>query len=402
MSGHHVTTLKHSARPLPPLPDCEDKTTSLYVHIPFCRTKCDYCSFVSFPVGNGNINEYMEALLKQAEIISRHPWVLERKFKSLFVGGGTPTIYDNDSLARLIEHCLHLFRFDSKPEITVETNPNTVTLEKLITLTAAGVNRLSIGIQSFSDRLLKLLGRSHSAADGLNSVKSARIAGFTNISLDLMYGLPGQTITDWKETLETAATISPEHLSIYELTIEEGTGFAQRADKGELILPDEDRVIEMDDLTLNVTEKTGYQRYEISNFAKPGRKCTHNINYWENRNYVGLGAAAFSCFSGVRVQNITDPSEFTRLIKKKMPPFLKAESLPNEARFRETVIMGLRMLSGVSITMLEQRFDLTPRTYYGEILQKLISNNLIMISANHMKLTEKGLRLANQVMAQLV
>ena len=393
---------KHSTRPLPPLPDHKDKTASLYVHIPFCRTKCDYCSFVSFPVGSNSPNDYMKALLNQAETMSLHPWVEGKKFKSLFVGGGTPTIYDNKSLGRLIEHCLRLFKFESKPEITIETNPNTVTLEKLITLTAAGVNRLSIGIQSFSDRLLKLLGRSHSAEHGLNSVKSARSAGFTNINLDLMYGLPGQTITDWEETIETAVTLSPEHLSIYELTIEEGTGFSKQAEKGELVLPDEDTVIEMDAVTLNVTGKAGYQRYEISNFAKPGLECIHNINYWENRNYVGLGAAAFSCFSGVRVQNITDPAEFARLIKKKIPPFLKAESLSNEARFRETVIMGLRMLSGVSITMLKQRFDLTPRTYYGETLQKLIKNNLIMISENHIKLTEKGLRLANQVMAQLV
>lgn len=395
-------TLKHSTRPLPPLPDCKDKTASLYVHIPFCRTKCGYCSFVSFPAKGFSLSNYMEGLLKQAETMSCHPWVRKRRFKSLFVGGGTPTIYDEKSLARLIEHCLRLFKFKSEPEITVETNPNTVTLDKLIILAAAGVNRLSIGIQSFSDRLLKLLCRSHSTADGLNSVKSARTAGFTNINLDLMYGLPGQRVADWQETLKTAITLSPEHLSIYELTIEEGTRFAQQADRGKLVLPDEDTVMEMDAVTRNITQKAGYQRYEISNFAKSGRKCTHNINYWENRNYVGLGAAAFSCFSGVRVGNITDPAEFARLVKKEMPPFLEAESLPNEARFRETVIMGLRMLSGVSITRVKQRFNLTPRTYYGETLQELIKNDLIKISEDHMRLTEKGLLLANQVMAQLV
>ncbi|MCK5436437.1 MAG: radical SAM family heme chaperone HemW [Desulfobulbaceae bacterium] len=394
--------LNHSVQPLPPLPDCKDKTASLYVHIPFCRTKCGYCSFVSFPAIDFNLTNYMEGLLKQAETMSCHPWIRKRRFKSLFVGGGTPTIYDEKSLARLIKNCLRLFKFESEPEITVETNPNTVTLDKLITLAAAGVNRLSIGIQSFSDRLLKLLGRSHSAADGLNSVKSARTAGFTNINLDLMYGLPYQTIADWEETLGTAVTLSPEHLSIYELTVEEGTRFAERADKGELVLPHEDTVIEMEAVTRNITQKAGYQRYEISNFAKSDRKCAHNINYWENRNYVGLGAAAFSCFSGVRVQNITDPAEFARLTQKEMPPFLKAESLSNEARFRETVIMGLRMLSGVSITMAKQRFNLTPQTYYGETLQKLIENDLIQISGDHMRLTEKGLPLANQVMAQLV
>lgn len=386
-------------------------SAGIYIHIPFCHTKCPYCSFVSAAPANDTIlKNYLSALLRQIAVMADHPWVSTQSFTSLFIGGGTPSIYGADLLGVLIETCLDTFQFNGRlgrkafsvPEVTVEVNPNTVTRKKLTALKQTGVNRLSIGMQSFSDKLLKALGRSHSGVDGLKAFEYARTAGFDNLNLDLMYGLPYQNMADWQESLDTAMELAPEHLSIYELMIEEETPFAIRAGKQQLPLPDEDTVIQMESTTEELLLVMGYERYEISNFARPGFQCCHNVNYWENGSYLGLGAGAVSFYSGTRMKNVADPETFIRLVAQGQSTCSETESLSSEAGFRETVIMGLRMISGVSCERLKIRYGLTPLEYYGSTLASLIKQNLIEVCQNHLKLTKKGLPIANQIMAQLV
>lgn len=385
-----------------PLPDTGEQSPGLYIHIPFCRSKCAYCSFISYPCAGQAPEEYLNALRQQASVMAEHPWVQKRTFASLFIGGGTPTIYDRRLLSGLITTCLSLFNFVGQPEVTVETNPNTISFEKLVALKYGGVNRLSIGVQSFSDNVLQAIGRSHSAAEAHNAIRMAREVGFDNINLDFIYGLPSQTLGDWKQSLDTALSYGPEHLALYELMIEEGTPFAERERKGELQRPSEGTVVKMATIAQEKLKKSGYMRYEISNFCKPRKQCVHNINYWENGSYLGLGAAAVSTLSGLRIKNVADPHTYISLVTEASPPFFDAECLSLEARFRETIIMGLRMLLGVSLDSLQERFGLMPQEYYGEVLDDLLHQKLVKIKDNKLRLTQKGLPVANQVLARLV
>ncbi len=377
-------------------------TATIYLHVPFCLSKCGYCSFNSYPSKGFDLRRYLNALLHEAENMACHPWSKEHIFSSLYIGGGTPTMYEGEYLAALVEQCRKLYKFNDVPEISVEANPNTLTDEKLKVLTNAGVNRLSIGIQSFSDTILKCIGRTHSAAEGAEAVKMARDVGFKNISLDLIYGLPGQDEEIWLETLNQALELQPDHFSFYELMVEEGTRVADEIVKGILQLPDEDVVLIMQERAESMLEKHGYIRYEISNYAKPGKECRHNIHYWENRSYIGLGAGAVSSLSGVRYNNISNPGTYYDMVLHSRLPYKDAECLSREAHFRETVIMGLRMINGISLREIEERFGITLVQYYGNVLERLLDTGLVTIDDGSLRLTQKGLPVANQVLAELV
>lgn len=388
-----------------PLADSSDGPAGLYIHIPFCHSKCPYCSFNSYPEpGSTALADYMAALMQQVRLMAAHPWVATLHFATLYIGGGTPTIYSHEALANLIETCRATFTSSSidLTEITVEANPNTITLKKLQTLKRAGVNRLSIGCQSFSDPLLRILGRSHSGADAEAAVRNARAAGFDNISLDLMYGLPEQTVADWRQTLDTAVGLEPDHFSIYELTIEEDTPYAARLRAGDIVLPDEETVLQMEETGREMMNVFGYERYEISNYARPGMQSHHNAIYWQNNSYLGLGAGAVSFFDGFRVRNVADWQRYVSLVRDGKYPFRDGEFLSLEASFRETIIMGLRRTEGISCRRLEQRYGLTPAAYYGNTLQRLLQERLLEMRRDYLRLTDRGLLLANQVLAQLV
>jgi oxygen-independent coproporphyrinogen-3 oxidase len=378
----------------------------LYIHIPFCISKCPYCSFLSFPLHETeNMEKYLAAVAGQADQMADHPWVVATDFTSLYIGGGTPTMYEGEELASLIKKCCQRFRIETsspETEISVEANPNTVSFETLHCLRDAGVNRLSIGCQSFSDAMLKALGRSHTVRHSREAFEQARRAGFDNISLDLMFGLPGQRLADWQETLLKAVALAPEHFSVYELTVEENTPLARSIDDGDLSLPPEDVAVAMLEDIQQTLSGAGYERYEISNYARPGRQCRHNINYWQNNSYLGLGAGAVSYFDGFRVTNVSDPDRYISLVEEAIFPFEEGECLSREASFRETVIMGLRMTAGISCHTLEKRFGLTPDQYYGKILKRCIDQGLVVLEKDSLRLTEKGLPVANQVLAQLV
>ena len=388
-------------------PETFEGAAGIYVHIPFCHTKCPYCSFVSYQDVDSDIkNRYMQTLVQQAYDMARHSWSRARKFHSLYIGGGTPSTVDIGTMADFIAECLDVFDFSAGsskvPEVTMEVNPNTVNKALLKRFRQAGVNRLSIGTQSFSDAILKAIGRKHSAEDCILAVKHARDAGFTNISLDLMYGLPGQGLANWQNSLKTAVELAPEHFSVYELTIEKNTPFADQLCQGRLDLPGEDVTLAMFEHAREILPARGYEQYEISNYARKGFQSIHNINYWENGSYVGLGSGAVSCFSGVRIQNEENPERFIKMITMQQKPFKEGEILPLYARFRESVIMGLRMTAGVSISRLEKQFGLTPVEHYGEILELLLLQELLEEKDNRLRLTKRGMLLANRVMAQLV
>ncbi len=390
-----------------PAPGHGEGPASLYIHIPFCHTKCPYCAFNSQTNADRNaLANYLAALKKEIKLMAENPWVRGRDFATLFIGGGTPTIFSAEQLIELLELCYTNFSFildsGSNHEATIEMNPNTASLEKLKSLNKSGFNRLSIGIQSFSDKQLRTIGRSHTKKEGINAVHLSRKAGFTNINLDLMYGLPEQRPVNWEKTLKTALSLNPEHLSIYQLSLEEHTPFADLHGKNLLHLPNDNVVYEMDMLTRELTAGQGYEHYEISNYSRPGYKCRHNINYWENGSYLGLGAGAVSCFSGLRIKNTSSPDIYIQRLTEGKTPFDDGECLSREGRFRESIIMGMRMTDGVSCRELEMRFALSPLSYYGNILDDLVKEDMVAFNGDRMHLTSKGLTLANQVLSKLV
>jgi len=378
------------------------RPAGLYVHLPFCRSKCDYCAFASYPLAGHDLSGYLTGLAREIDFYRGHEWCRERIFSSLFLGGGTPTILDSRQLTNLLAHLRSAFTFNIGAEISAETNPNTVNPEKLAALRKAGVNRLSIGIQSFADSVLRRIGRSHTAAEGRLAVSLAREAGFTNLSLDLIYGLPGQTPAHFRDSLEQAADLGPEHLSVYQLSLDPGSRFAELADSGQLELPDEESETEMAETTVAYLGAAGYQRYEISNYARPGHQCRHNLNYWRNRSYLGLGAGAVACLSGLRLRNTPVPERYIEAWSAGQPAWVEAEALGREASFRETVIMGLRLLEGVELQELRERFGLDPHQYYGRTLERLLARGLLEETATHLRLTAPALPVANQVLSELV
>jgi len=373
----------------------------LYLHIPFCKSRCAYCAFNSRACKSPP-PAYLKAMATQIAYWAGHDWCRRRRFASLFIGGGTPTIYPADDLSRLIGLCRESFRLSPDCEITVEANPNTTSARSLAELRRAGVNRLSLGVQAFSARLLAGLGRTHSPAQALAAVNWARKAGFANLNLDLMYGLPGQTMSEWRESLEIALDLRPEHLACYELTIEDDTPFAGRAGEGELLLPDEDEALAMAELARKLAARAGLTRYEISNYAAPGRRCRHNLNYWRNGDYLGIGAGAVSCLSGFRFGQAADSGQFTSLVQRGLLPISEGECLPLAARFRESVVMGMRLTAGVSLARLARRFAFNPAEYYGKTIEELLNQGLVSVSRGHLRLSPAGLPLANQVLSKLV
>jgi len=391
-----------ASRAIPAInPASGEEPPGLYLHIPFCKSRCAYCSFNSYACQSPPA-AYLVALSRQIRHWADQQWCRERTFTTLFIGGGTPTIYGGSELAALVRQCLISFNFTEDAEISVEANPNTVTVQALADLRRAGVNRLSLGVQAFSDQLLAGIGRSHTKAEACAAIKAARRAGFANINLDLMYALPGQSAAAWRDSLDQALAQAPEHLACYELTIEEGTIFARLVEKGELILPDEDEALAMAGLAHDLLAQAGLQRYEISNYAAPGRECRHNLNYWQNGAYLGLGAGAVSCLSGFRFGTVLEPQVFAELVAAGKLPLAEGECLPLAARFRESVVMGLRMIQGVSFARLQRQFGLTPPGYYGKILEDLQRQGLVAVTHDSLRLTEDGLPVANQVLAQLV
>ncbi len=375
----------------------------LYLHIPFCQSKCRYCSFFSFPPRPGEVGELLAALKQQILLASTLPEVGGLAFSTLFIGGGTPSMLPVEELAALLALCLQTFTWSSSsPEISIEVNPGTIDGKGLVQLHRAGFNRLSIGIQSLDNHALRSLGRIHSREQALATVDAARRAGFANLSCDLMYGLPGQSPDSWRQTLEEILSHGPQHLSLYELTVEEDTPLWEQVEDGQSILPPEGDILTMMALTDELTASAGLERYEISNYALAGFQCRHNLNYWQNGCYLGLGPGAVSALGGERRAAVTDLGRYCRLVSLNEPVWGEVERLEPEAAFRETVVMGLRMTAGLSIAGLRQRYDIDLPTYYGPVFRRLIDQGLLVSEGDRVRLSAHGLALANRVMAELV
>ena len=378
------------------------KPVSLYLHFPFCERKCRYCDFLSGPASDEARENYMQLLCR--EIALRREEV-KGPVDTIFIGGGTPSLMTPSQLSRLMETIYDTFQIsadESDPEINIEIsmeiNPGTADREKLSAYRRTGVNRLSIGVQSFSDAELQLLGRIHSAYQARKIFGEARKAGFDNINLDLMSALPGQKVSDWEKTLLQTVSLGPEHISAYSLIIEEGTPFSHMQ-LPQLPTEEEDRA--MYHLTKDLLGEYGYRRYEISNYARAGYACRHNCGYWTGHEYLGLGLGASSYISGERFRNPADMASYAKAVEEGDPAALRCEReilTPNE-QMEEFMFLGLRMTEGVSVPAFEERFGEKPDRRFSEVIAKHEAQGVILRSKDRIALTDYGLDVANYVMA---
>ncbi|NPV52782.1 MAG: radical SAM family heme chaperone HemW [Firmicutes bacterium] len=388
-----------------------DPGISVYVHIPFCIRKCYYCDFNSYPLdgevggefGGKVARAYIDALVQEA---ARTGELLARKglgVRTLYIGGGTPTCLPAELLARALRGLGRNLPVREGAEITVEANPGTLDEAKLEVMLAAGVNRLSLGAQAMDDDLLARIGRIHKVSDFLESFAAARRAGFENINVDLIFALPGQDLARWRGTLEAVADLAPEHISTYNLVIEKDTRFGQELEAGVLEPVDEDLDADMYQYTIDYLPERGYEHYEISNFALPGRSCLHNITYWGNGAYLGLGAGAHSHFDGMRYFNSLLPGDYAVRVAGGLSPVAEAERVSDETERRDAVILGLRMLRGVLDSEFYARFGIHLRDAFGPQLLELSGRGLLHVDENgDIALTRKGLFLANEVFVQFL
>lgn len=365
---------------------------SLYVHIPFCKKKCAYCDFPSYDGRDELIPQYLDALNFELEYyysLYKRPAV-----RTIYVGGGTPTLLADEQLSTLFTTIKNDFDIENGAEITIEANPGTITREKLKTLINAGVNRLSLGAQTFNNSHLKKIGRIHNDREIIDAFNMAREAGFENINLDLIFALPGESMKDWQESLAKAIKLNPEHISTYNLQLEEGTPLHAEKLKGGLKLPDEGTELEMYKYAIKYLEDNGYSHYEISNFAKPGRECRHNLIYWTMQNYIGAGAGAHSFIDNARTAN--SPS-LEKYLTKDMAAIKTEHRNTKKESMQEMIFLGLRLIQGFNIGDFTNRFGISMREIYKKELAELIDEGLIELNGKNIRLTENGLFLANEV-----
>ncbi len=370
----------------------------LYLHIPYCLHKCGYCDFNSHPENQEESIRYVDALLKELRAYSSKKYTVS----TVFIGGGTPTILLPSQLKQILDTVQQNFNLTSDCEITIEANPATLKLQTLQEIRTAGYNRISIGVQSFDEKELKLLERVHTEGEIHSTIQQARSAQFENLSIDLMFALPHQTTEKWCSHLNQAIAKNPDHLSTYNLTIEPTTSFFKLHKKGKLCLPHEDIQLEMYKTTIQTLEDAGYQQYEISNFSKPGMESRHNINYWNNGEYLGMGAGASSYLNGERFKNTNLPSNYIREIGAKENAIETRERLEPMQAMGETLMLGLRLLKGISIDVFENRFQVSFQKVYGKILEPLLNQELIIFNQNRIALSKKGLFLADSVILKFI
>lgn len=375
------------------------KEMELYLHIPFCARKCAYCDFLSFSQGEDVQKRYVDRLIEEIEIAGAG--FRDTVVTSVFVGGGTPSILKAGEMVRIFDALHRSFSIEETAEISMEANPGTVTEEKLLSYRKAGINRLSFGLQSADNNELAALGRIHTYEEFLESFQMARACGFTNINVDLMSALPGQTVESWLDTLKKTAALEPEHISAYSLIIEEGTPFYEMygEERGEGILPDEDSEREMYYKTKAVLREHGYERYEISNYAKTGKECRHNIGYWTGVPYLGLGLGASSYIDGRRFRNTDDLNDY--LNGGGGVPC--DEMVLSETDMQEEYFfVGLRMVRGVSLRKFEELFGVSAKEVYPGLLERLVREGAAKIHGDWFCLTEYGMDVSNYVMAEFL
>src|SRR6266487_6436983 len=381
------------------------ETASLYLHIPFCHTRCHYCDFNTY-AGILPLREpYVRALLTEIELAGKMALRADgsqRRSRTIFFGGGTPSMLSVGQISRLLDACFNAFAVDKDAEITLEANPGTLTQDQLEGLRAAGINRLSMGAQSFDAELLKTLGRIHSPQEITQAVHYARAAGFTSLNLDFMFGLPGQTMQHWRETLDRALDLHPEHLSLYSLIIEEGTPFYTWVDEGRITPADEDLCADMYEYADERLQAAGYDNYEISNWWLPGHQSRHNLTYWHNLPYLGMGAGAYSFFGSRRFSNVREPLAYIRLLRAGQRPEAESESVDRAQAMSETAFLALRTARGLHLPTFEQRFSQPFTQFVGNRLQLVEEAGLLEHDHDWLRLSKRGRLLGNEVFLRLL
>jgi len=366
----------------------------IYVHIPFCQSKCPYCDFYSVEKDDDLISEFSDALLTEIQIHAKTKWK-DRVYNTIYFGGGTPTLASPETIEAVIKNLRNSFNVSPRSEITIEANPETVSDGLLENLKAAGINRVSIGVQSFDDSVLKTLGRIHDSDKARSAIDSAFKAGFERVSIDLMFGVPGQTIDSWRDTLQEAVSKNPMHVSAYGLTIEKGTPFDKMVSSGELVLPDDDTQAEMYQLMFQLLSEAGLKRYEISNFAKLGYESQHNVKYWRDDIFLGLGPAAHSYDGERRMAHYKNVEKYLAAIRKGKSPVNFKEKLTPEQRAEERLLLGLRLAEGIDYNIIKDVVN-------EENCEKLKSEGYITRKLNNIVLTDKGFLVADDVIVRLL
>lgn len=396
---------------------------SLYLHIPFCQTRCSYCDFNTYTNLSHLYNRYSKALGLELErtlaAVAQHTYeplqplpalpenndyIQKVPINTIFFGGGTPSLLPTSELAKVFEAIKRWAELKPDTEITLEANPGTLSLEKLQELRALGVNRLSFGVQVFDDELLRSLGRTHDSAGAINAYNMAREAGFDNINLDFIYSLPGQTLESWRETLETALSLGPEHLSLYALTVEENTPMGRSVKSGKIKLPDDDLAADMYLLAIEMLGQAGYNQYEISNWARDGLDCRHNLVYWRTEPYIGFGPGTHSYFNKWRYSVLRDPRQYIANLQKNQSVIVadEAEQMDNALQLADTVILALRLNEGLELGRIERDFGRSLYQLFPGVVERLTSYGLLeeftgAHNEKRLRLTVRGRLLSNEV-----
>ena len=370
---------------------------SLYVHIPFCKQKCLYCDFPSY-AGKENLeDDYIDALIKEINRKCKN-----KVIRSLFIGGGTPSYLKDSNIEKLLKTIKKLNYIDKFAEKTMECNPGTLTKEKLQIMKENGINRISMGLQTTNNELLKKIGRIHTIEEFKENYKRAREEGFKNINIDIMFGLPNQSFYDYKETLEDIVKLDPEHISCYSLIIEEGTPFYNMSEKGLLKLPSEEEERSMYSTTKKVLEKNGYHQYEISNYSKKNKECIHNKIYWECKEYLGVGVSASSYINEERIKNIDDIKTYIKKINNNEEVYESIINNTEKEDMEEFMFLGLRMIKGISKEEFKKRFNKNIEDVYGKVIMDNINKGLLKDVNSRIFLTDKGIELSNWVMSEFI
>ncbi|HIM12639.1 TPA: oxygen-independent coproporphyrinogen III oxidase [Candidatus Poribacteria bacterium] len=372
--------------------------TALYIHIPFCASKCFYCDFNTYSFHKEQADAYLNTLWVEMSMYAP----MGASLQTIFIGGGTPSILSPDSLRKMFTNLQENFQIEADAEVTVECNPGTIDAEKLAIMRDSDVNRLSFGVQAMDDDILQQIGRIHSVNDVLNSYQMARKHNFNNINLDLIFALPEQTLDQWQYSLDKVINLSPDHISVYNLTLEEGTKFYDWWNAGKLVLPDNEIEADMYRLSIDRLTQAGYLHYEISNFAKLGCDVKHNLIYWNNEPYIGLGAGASGYIDGCRYTNVRGIPEYIEQVDQGKKPIMYQERLVGIQEMAETIILGLQKRDGICFDRYQKLFGQPITKEFGQTIDQLAELGLVETSNNHLRLTDQGLMLANYVFTEFL
>lgn len=375
---------------------------TLYIHVPFCLAKCHYCDFVSYTYSDEAAGRWAVAVKQELALWARLPVCSGRALVTIYIGGGTPSLLPVEMLGGVLTAVRHYFAVSPAAEITLEANPGTVEPDRLTQWRRLGVNRLSVGVQSLAEEHLRFLGRRHTARQAGETVQAARAAGFANIGVDLIYGIPGLTSREWADTLRRVLDWPVTHLSAYALTVEQDTPLGRQVAAGRVNLPDEDEVADQYELLLEVVAAAGFKQYEIANFALPGRECRHNLNYWLGGEYLGVGPAAWSYLAGRRFANPADLADYLRMVVAGSTAFHRAAPLEPREELAEALLMGLRLRRGIDLAGFQQRYGVDLLADYRPVISRYTRLGLLEVVEGYLRLTGRGLLLSNAVLREFV